>query len=136
MSNSHQTLDSPTAEQLQQLMADILRLLADNFDASTTINHLRVGNFISLTTEYTDRSTTNKEISEALAIPRCTVTRIVADLITSGYVTEKRDPDDGRIRRIAVVREHPRANAFKKMLWRDVQKLMPRATAGQNRSAD
>ena len=54
------------ATRQQEFVGEILRLLADNFKAETTLNQLRIGHFISLRSEYHYWATSNSEISREL----------------------------------------------------------------------
>ena len=103
-----------TTHFLHALVGEILQLLAVHFEGQTTINHLRIGNYIGLMTLYENRSTSNKEISDALHIPRSTVTRIVADFIEQKWVVERPDPEDGRKKHLTIVPGHPLADSFEK----------------------
>jgi hypothetical protein len=93
-------------------MYDVLGLLAQHFNGESTINSLRIGNYIGLKSIYQFSPTTNKDMSQVLGISPPTVTRIVSGLIESGYVVESVHPDDGRVRLIAITTDHPLENAF------------------------
>jgi len=102
----------PAYADIQQLMFDVLGLLAHHFNGETTINSLRIGNYIGLKSIYQFSPTTNKDMSQVLGISPSSVTRIVSGLIESGYVVESVHPDDGRVRLIAIATGHPLEHAF------------------------
>ena len=106
----------PSYHEVQELMNQVLGLLAKNFSGETTINSLRIGNYIGLKSIYRLEPTNNKDISRALKISPSTVTRIVTNLIDRGYAVESSHPDDGRIKLIAIVDAHPLQTAFESEL--------------------
>ena len=97
-------------------MKRALALMARHFKGEATLNHLRVRNFIGLRTLFDRRSTTNKEISEVLGIPASTVSRIVAEMLARGYLSEQPHQDDHRVRLLTIVDGHPLAQAFESEL--------------------
>ena len=101
---------------VQSFMTQVLGLMATHFRGDTTLNHLRIGNYIGLRDLFDGEATTNKEISEALGIPTSTVSRIVTELMKRGYVTEAPHPEDQRIRLLRIVPNHPLAQGFESEL--------------------
>jgi DNA-binding MarR family transcriptional regulator len=103
-----------TTHYLHALVGDVLSLLSEHFKGQTTLNDLRIGNYIGLASHYEGRATNNKDISDALGISRPTVSRIVTDFIEQRWVIETPDPDDGRRKQIKISAEHPLADNFEK----------------------
>lgn len=101
-----------TTHFLHAFIGEILRLLSLHFEGQTTINDLRIGNYIGLMSLYEGEPTSNKQISDALGIPRSTVTRIVTDFIEQKWVVEKPHPEDGRKKQLFIVPGHPLADNF------------------------
>ena len=99
---------------LKILIGDILHLLSEHFNGDTTLNLLEIGNYIGLMSQYEDQPTSNKDIAEALGIPRSTVSRIVADLISRGWVAQVPHPEDGRRKLFVIPHDHPLADDFEK----------------------
>jgi DNA-binding MarR family transcriptional regulator len=98
----------------KSLNGDILQLLGQHFGGDTTINQLRIGHYIGLMSLYKGMPTSNKDIADALSIPRSTVSRIVADCIEKGWVIEQPHPEDGRKRLFLIAPEHPESDNFEK----------------------
>jgi len=111
-SNSDKHSDFLSYQQLQELMFKVLGLLSEHFKGETTINNLRIGNYIGLKSIYRHEPTNNKDISQALSIPSPTVTRIITTLIKQGYVVETNHPDDGRRRLVSIIANHPKEHGF------------------------
>jgi len=103
-----------TTRFLHSFVGEILSLFSVHFEGQTTINHLRIGNYIGLMSLYETEPTSNKNISEKLGIPRSTVSRIVADFIDQKWVIEKPHPVDGRKKQLFIVPGHPLADSFEK----------------------
>ena len=114
----------PSYHEVQELMYQVLGLLASNFSGETTINSLRIGNYIGLKSIYRLEPTNNKDISRSLKIAPSTVTRIVTHLIDRGYVIESSHPDDGRIKLIAIVDAHPLQTGFESELRKVVRDFL------------
>jgi hypothetical protein len=66
--------------------------------------------------------TSNSEISEALGIPRSTVSRIVGEFIESKVVVEQPDPDDGRCRLLKIAGDNPTVGKFEYEVFSLLQK--------------
>jgi DNA-binding MarR family transcriptional regulator len=103
-----------STHQLKILIGNFLHLLSENFKGDTTLNHLEIGNYIGLMCQYEDQPTSNKDIADALGIPRSTVSRIVADLIARGWVVQVPHPEDGRKKLFVIPHDHPLADAFER----------------------
>ena len=80
---------------------NLYRLLAEKFGGDTTLNELRVMNQIILC-HIKDRCCSVTALHKVTGIPIPTVSRAVANLRYSGYLSERRDPDDGRKRIISL----------------------------------
>jgi len=107
-------LELETTHFLHAFIGEVLRLFSLHFEGQTTINDLRIGNYIGLRSHYGTEATSNKEISDALGIPRSTVSRIVTDFIAQKWVVEKPHPDDGRRKQLFIVPGHPLADSFER----------------------
>ena len=75
--------------------------LAKKFGGDTTLNELRVMNQIILC-HFKDRCCSVTALHKVTGIPIPTVSRVVAHLQYSGYLSDRRDPDDGRKRIISL----------------------------------
>jgi hypothetical protein len=115
---------SPSAHDIQELMVAIFGMLSDHFGGDATINQLRIGSYIGLKALFEDKYTYNRDISLTLGIPPSTVTRIVTELIAQGYVTEEDHPEDGRVRLISMMGDHPLSLNFESELRELVKKLI------------
>lgn len=116
--------EKKTTRILHKLSGEILTALAEHFGGATTINHLVIGNYIGMKSLHEKGATSNREISEALGISRPTVSRIVTDFISQGWVLEEQHPGDGRKRLLVINPDHPRADHFEKEFRRKVNKLL------------
>lgn len=125
------TREFETTRELHRFKADLFELLARHFGGSSTLNHLRVGNFIGLCSQYEGRPTSNVEIPNALQLSRSTVSRIVADFVRTGWVTESPHPDDGRRRLLVITPDHPREDEFERALRGRLNELMDQYAAGR-----
>jgi DNA-binding MarR family transcriptional regulator len=99
---------------LKAFIGDTLQMLSVHFKGETTINHLRIGHYIGFMSLYKGEATSNKDIADALGIPRSTVSRIVGDCIQKGWVIEKPHPEDARKRQLEIIPGHPLADNFEK----------------------
>lgn len=120
-----------TTRYLHELSADFMRLLSEHFGGETTLNHLRIGNYIGLNSHYLGQPTSNKDIAAALGISRPTVSRIVGDFIDQGWVVEKPHPDDGRRRLLQIAPGHPAADRFEKVFRGRINDLLQRYDRGE-----
>lgn len=111
---------------VMEFTADILGLLSRHFGGDTTLNHLRVGNYIGIQTLFYGRPTNNKEIANATGISPSTVSRTVTEFIARGYVREQRHDDDGRINLVSIIDSHPLAEGFEVELHKRVRDLLYR----------
>jgi len=117
-------LELRTTRYLHEFMLTIRNLLAEHFGGQSTLNHLRVGNYIGLHSLHHRRPTTNTEIAQALGLSRATVSRIVGDFISEGWVTETAHPDDGRRRELRITPGHPSADKYERAFRRHVNALL------------
>jgi DNA-binding MarR family transcriptional regulator len=108
----------------------LLDLLAEHFGGHTTLNHLRVGSYIGLRSQYAKVPTSNAEIARDLRLSRATVSRIVSDFIAAGWVSETPHPDDGRRRLLVICKSHPKADLFEREFRRHLNDLLARAKSG------
>jgi len=114
MTNDLDKRELETTHFLHAFVGEILHLLSLHFKGQTTINDLRIGNYIGLMSLYETEPTSNKDISDALSIPRSTVSRIVTDFIEQKWVVEKPHPEDGRRKQLFIVPGHPLADNFER----------------------
>lgn len=115
-----------TTQYLHGFMLDILNLLAQHFGGQTTLNHLRIGNYIGLHSLHNHRPTSNKEIAKDLGLSRATVSRIVGDFIKQGWVIEEAHPDDGRRRQLRIAHELVSADRYERAFRSRVNQLLER----------
>jgi DNA-binding MarR family transcriptional regulator len=108
------TLELKSAQYLKSYIGEILQLLSLHFEGGATINQLRVGHYIGLMSQYKGKPTSNKNIADALGIPRSTVSRIVTDCIEKGWVIERAHAEDGRKKELLIVPGHPDGDNFEK----------------------
>ncbi len=101
-----------TGQEVQELMFEIFNLLAEHFDGDTTLNSLRIGNYIGLKSIYYGVPTNNKDIAATLNISPSTVSRLVTNLMQLGYIGEESHPSDGRVRLVSILQDHPEQQAF------------------------
>ena len=94
-------------QEVQELMYEIFSLLAEQFDGDTTLNSLRIGNYIGLKSIYYSNPTNNTDIARTLNISPSTVSRLVNNLVSMGYVAEAAHPSDGWVRLIGIAPNHP-----------------------------
>jgi len=99
-------------QEVQELMYEIFSLLAEQFDGDTTLNSLRIGNYIGLKSIYYSNPTNNTDIARTLNISPSTVSRLVNNLVSMGYVAEAAHPSDGRVRLISISPDHPEQQGF------------------------
>lgn len=105
-------------QEVQELLFEIFNLLAEQFDGDTTLNSLRIGNYIGLKSLYYGVATNNKDIAATLNISPSTVSRLVTNLMQLGYVGEESHPSDGRIRLVSIAEGHPLIQAFESSVKR------------------
>lgn len=80
---------------------NLYSFLAKKFGGDTTLNELRIMNQIILC-HIKGRCCSVTALHKATGIPIPTVSRSVAHLQYSGYLTDRRDPSDGRKRIISI----------------------------------
>lgn len=94
-----------TSQAVVEFTRNLYGLLAEKFGGDTTLNELRVMNQIILW-QIKGRCCSVTALHKVTGIPIPTVSRAVAHLQYGGYLTERRDPHDGRKRIISI---HSRA---------------------------
>ncbi len=90
-----------TSQVVVKFARNLYSLLAEKFGGDTTLNELRVMNQIILC-HIKGRNCSVTALHKVTGIPIPTVSRAVAHLQYSGYVTDRRDPNDGRKRIISI----------------------------------
>jgi DNA-binding MarR family transcriptional regulator len=103
-----------TTRYLHEFMGEVMRLLSVHFEGQTTLNDLRIGNYIGLLSQHQSTSPSNKDIAEALGIPPSTVSRIVKDFVDAKWVAEYPHPEDGRRKLLRINPDHDRVDGFEK----------------------
>ncbi len=88
--------------------AELTRLFSEKYGGQTTVNQLRVIHsvLICLFRNGPDYPCTAKWIHEDTGIPLSTISRAVAGLVETGWMTEEPHPEDGRSR---IVRLGPKS---------------------------
>jgi len=114
------TLELQSTREYHAFVSGFLELLAEHFGGDTTVNHLRVGNFIGLRSQYQRAPTSHKEITEALRISRPTVSRIVKEFVEKQWVVREPDDNDSRKHLLAITPDHAMEDSFE----RDFRKLL------------
>ncbi len=90
-----------TAQAVLEFSGNLLRDLAENYGGDCTLNELRVMNQI-LRCHLVGRSCYVTDLHKVTGIPIPTVSRAVANLQRDGWLSERRDPTDGRKRLITL----------------------------------
>ncbi len=90
-----------TAEAVVKFTRILFGVLTENYGGDTTLNELRVLNQIILC-HIKGRCCSVTALHKVTGIPIATVSRAVAHLQYSGYLTDRRDPHDGRRRIISI----------------------------------
>ncbi len=90
-----------TAQAVVQFTRILLRVLSEKNGGDTTLNELRVMNQIILC-HVKGRCCSVTALHKVTGIPIPTVSRVVAHLQYSGYLSDRRNPDDGRKRIISL----------------------------------
>ncbi len=90
-----------TAQAGVEFARNLLRELADKYGGETTLNELRVINQIVLC-RLKGRFCSVTALHKVTGIPIPTVSRSVANLQSDGWLSERRDPTDGRKRLITL----------------------------------
>jgi DNA-binding MarR family transcriptional regulator len=91
-----------------KFLKEFLELLADYIPGETTLNQIRIVQYIAFHSQANEGYVGNTEISKALKIPAATVTRAIATFIEAKIITEEIDPKDGRKRLIRMSKDYPR----------------------------
>ena len=90
-----------TAKVMTEFTRILYRELADKYGGDTTLNELRVMNQL-IRCSLKGRHCSVTGIHKATGIPIPTVSRSVAHLQSEGWLSEQRDPNDGRKRLISL----------------------------------
>ena len=90
-----------TSEAVVDFTRNLYVFLAKKFGGDTTLNELRVMNQIILC-HFKGRCCSVTALHNVTGIPIPTVSRVVAHLQYNGYLSDRRDPDDGRKRIISL----------------------------------
>jgi DNA-binding MarR family transcriptional regulator len=94
-------------EKQQKFVFQALNIIAGFHSGETTLNQLRVAQYINWQSGCLGKSPTHRDITEALGIPGPTVTRAIAKFIAIRWLVEKPDPADGRKRISTMNPLHP-----------------------------
>ena len=98
MSNKPYDVTTPAVVEFTR---NLFRTLAERYGSAATLNELRVMNQIILC-RLNGRSCSVTALHKVTGIPKPTVSRVVANLQDDGYLSDRRDPDDGRKRIISI----------------------------------
>jgi DNA-binding MarR family transcriptional regulator len=98
MSNKPYDLTAPA---VVDFMRNLFRTLAERYGGAATLNELRVMNQVILC-RLNGRSCNVTALHKVTCIPKPTISRVVANLQDDGYLSDRRDPDDGRKRIISI----------------------------------
>ena len=79
-----------------------LGLIAQYIPGETTLNQLRILQYIALRSAGEEGHPNNTEICKALGMSATTVTRAISSFIEAGVISEEEDPQDGRKRFITI----------------------------------
>ncbi len=90
-----------TAAAVIEFSRNLLKELAAKYGGETTLNELRVMNQI-LRCYFVGRTCCVTALHKVTGIPMPTVSRSVANLQSEGWLSERRDSDDGRKRIISL----------------------------------
>ena len=90
-----------TAQLVIEFSRNLLRDLARYYGGSCTLNELRVMNQV-IRCSHEGRTCTVTALHKVTGIPIPTVSRSVAHLQTNGWLSDRRDPNDGRKRIISL----------------------------------
>ncbi len=104
-----------TAQAVIEFSRNLLRDLASYYGGSCTLNELRVMNQV-IRCSHEVRTCSVTALHKVTGIPIPTVSRSVANLQTNGWLSDRRDPNDGRKRIISL---GPRSLAG---TWDDIDK--------------
>ncbi len=90
-----------TAQAILEDSRNLFRLMAEKYGGDCTLNELRVMNQI-VYCSFEGRTCCVTDLHNETDIPIPTVSRSVAHLQSEGWLSEKRDPADGRKRMISL----------------------------------
>jgi DNA-binding MarR family transcriptional regulator len=131
LQNDLDSKELATTRYLHEFMGEVLRLLSVHFQGQTTLNDLRIGNYIGLLSQHQSKATSNKDIAEALGIPPSTVSRIVKDFVEAKWVAEDSHPEDGRKKLLSIALDHDRADGFEKSFRSIMNELLKQYDDGK-----
>jgi len=92
----------PSAKHQQLFSMEYFTLLADYVPGDTTLNQLRILEYISLSCLDDRSGTTHTEICQALDMNKTTVTRTIARFVAAGVISQESSPADGRQRLVTM----------------------------------
>lgn len=94
-------------EKQQDFVFQALNIIATFCTGETTLNQVRVAQYINWQSGCLGNSPTHREIIAALHIPGPTVTRAITKFIDLRWLVETPDPADGRRRISTINPNHP-----------------------------
>lgn len=86
----------------RQYVKDCLTLISEYFPGNTTLNQIRIAQYIGMRSVGGKGHTSHSEICRDLGMSASTVTRAVAGFIESGLLKEEVDPADSRRRQVTL----------------------------------
>ena len=93
-------MDDLLAQAVVEFARNGLKIISDKYGGDCTLNEARV--MIQMIQYHLDgRTSSVTDLHKATGIPIPTVSRAVANLQREGWLSERRDPDDGRKRLIS-----------------------------------
>lgn len=95
------------AAKQHEFSMEYFRLLAEVLPGATTLNQIRVAQFIGLCTARQETPPCHKEIAAALELPPATVSRAVSVFLDAGIISAIDDPNDGRKRYLLMNSDYP-----------------------------
>ncbi len=93
-----------TVAAVVEFTRNVFKTVAEKYGGHTTLNELRVMNQI-IHCQIRGRCCSVTALHKVTGIPIPTVSRVVAHLQYNGYLSDRRDPDDGRKRIISLAPE-------------------------------
>lgn len=84
-----------------------LGLVAEYLPGETTLNQIRILQYIGWQSALIEGQTFHSDICQALGMSASTVTRAIGSFIEVGILTEKVDPNDGRRRCVMMSTNYP-----------------------------
>ena len=89
-----------------------LGLMAQHIPGDTTLNQIRILQYIDLRSANDRGHACNTEICAALRMSAATVTRAISSFIEEGFISEEEDPQDGRRRFVMMNESYPLRGAL------------------------